>query len=160
MVKIRWLITDDLSNLTIEEFDNEYNGIVSGYFEFTVNQNTEGFYPQKIVHKEEGLEDILYWLGHLIEGVNMIRKGERYEMCLLTMNIYKLVMRFDNCMHISFIKKESNEVKWIESISIQEFEKELYNNVDQFLQTIKEINPALMESRWIKKLSNFEDRYM
>ncbi len=156
MIKMKWIITDDLSDITLEEFENEWNGIVSGYFEFTINQNKEGFCPQRIISEaEEGMEDILYWLNHLLEGVNMIKKDKEYEMFLLTMNRYKLVMRLESCMYISFVEIKSNEVKWIEKVSMQEFESELYKNIENFLQFIKETNPVLMESRWVKKLISF-----
>ena len=47
MIKIKWIITDNLSNISLDEFDNEWNGIISGYFELVINQRKEGFCPQR-----------------------------------------------------------------------------------------------------------------
>lgn len=153
MIKIKWVITDNLSDITLEEFDNEWNGIISGYFELTINQNKEGFCPQrKIKEDEEGLEDILYWLNHLLKGVHALKKGEEYEMFLLTMNVYRLVMKLDEGLHISFINNKNNETKWTEVVSMQEFESELYESIEAFIQFIKKTNPTLMDSKWINRL--------
>lgn len=154
MIKINWVITDDLSNISLEEFDNEWNGIISGYFELIINQNKEGFCPQrKLDEDEEGIEDVLYWLNHLSEGIHVIKEGKEYEMILLTMNLYKIVMKFDDKLNIYFINKKNNTIKWQEVINLQEFENELEENINRFLQMIKVTNSELLESKWIKKIN-------
>ena len=154
MIKMKWVITDNLSGVSLDEFENEWNGIISGYFEININQSQEGFCPPKKTNKvEEGMEDVLYWLNHLSEGLNMIKKGKEYEMILLTMNLYKIVMRLDDEMCISFVNKRDNMIKWEERVDIQEFQNELSENVEKFLQIIRETNPQLLNSKWIKKLS-------
>lgn len=155
MIKMNWVITDDLSSVSLKEFDNEWNGIISGYFELIINRSREGFCPQRKLNKdEEGMEDVLYWLSHLSEGINMLKRGKQYEMILLTMNLYKIVMRYDDEINIYFINKKYNTIKWQEKISLQEFEDELDENINRFIQIIKENNSELLESKWIKKVSN------
>ena len=152
MVKIEWIITDNLTHISSEDFDNENNGIVSGYFELNINQSKEGFCPQReIAGDEEGMEDVLYWLLHLREAVYMIKKRKRYEMLLLTMNRYKIVMELDDFLKVCFVNKVDSTIKWEEKVELQEFENEINKNIEKFLQLIKEMNPELMKSRWIKK---------
>lgn len=155
MIKMNWVITDDLSGISLKEFDNEWNGIISGYFELIINRSREGFCPQRELNQgEEGVEDILYWLSHLSEGINMLKKGKEYEMILLTMNLYKIIMRYDDGMNIYFVNKKDNTIKWQEKITLQEFETELDENINRFFQIIEENNPELLESKWIKRMSN------
>lgn len=153
MIKIKWIITDNLSNISLDEFDNEWNGIISGYFELVINQRKEGFCPQRIIHvDEEGIEDVLYWLSHLLEAITVIKKGTKYEMTLLTMNLYKIVIVLNENVKISFVNVNSDVAKWQEEITLQEFEKEIYKNVDNFLQSIEKVNSMLLESKWISRL--------
>ncbi len=155
MIKMNWVITDDLSGISLKEFDNEWNGIISGYFELIINRSREGFCPQRELNQgEEGVEDILYWLSHLAEGINMLRKGKEYEMILLTMNLYKIIMRYDDGINIYFVNKKDNTIKWQEKITLQEFETELDENINRLFQIIEESNPELLESKWIKRMSN------
>lgn len=155
MIKINWVIADDLSGISLKEFDDEWNGIISGYFELIINGRREGFCPQRKLHQgEEGVEDILYWLMHLSEGLNMLKKGKEYEMILLTMNLYKIIMRYDDKINIYFVKEKDNTIKWKEAITMQEFEAELNESISRFLQVVKEKNSELLESKWIKRMSN------
>lgn len=155
MIKINWVITDDLSDVSLKEFDNEWNGIISGYFELIINRSREGFCPQRKINKdEEGVEDVLYWLSHLSEGIGMLKKGKQYEMILLTMNLYKMVMKNDEGINIYFINKKDNTIKWHEKITLQEFEDELNENINRFIQMLKENNPELLESKWVKRMIN------
>lgn len=153
MVKMKWVITDDLSNISLQEFDNEWNGMISGYFEFNINGIQEGFCPERpIISEEEGMEEIVHWLSELYKGLNKVKKGENYEIILLTMNVYKLVMELNKSLEISFINKKTQEIRWKECVELQEFENELYENIKKFLQYLEKINPELLKSKWIKKI--------
>lgn len=155
MISIKWVITDDLSNVTVEEFDYEWNGIISGYFELVINEKKEGFCPErKIDENEEGIEDILYWLIHLSDGLKKIKKGEKYEMLLLTMNKYKLLIELNSAVEFQFVNEWTNEIKWKEVVEMQEFEIELCDNIDGFIKYIRAVNPQLLNSIWIKRLMN------
>lgn len=98
------------------------------------------------------MEDILYWLNHLLDGVNMIKKGEVYEIILLTMNLYKMNMKLGENIEIRFINKKTNEIKWNEEVEQREFENELYESIRKFLQLVKETNPELLKSKWMRRL--------
>ncbi len=47
MVKIDWIIMDDFSDITLEEFEHEWCAIIGGDFELTVNQNSIGYCSYK-----------------------------------------------------------------------------------------------------------------
>ena len=65
---------------------------------------------QKIIHvDEEGIEDVLYWLSHLLEAITVIKKGTKYEMTLLTMNLYKIVIVLNENVKISLLTNNINK---------------------------------------------------
>lgn len=82
----------------------------------------------------------------------MIKKGVEYEIILLTMNLYKMNMKLGENMEIYFINKKTNEIKWNEEVELQEFENELYKSTRKFLQVVKETNPELLKSKWMRRL--------
>lgn len=54
MIKIKWIITDNIREVSLEEFNSEWNWIY-GYFEMSVNDKIIGFYPnRKLFANEEG----------------------------------------------------------------------------------------------------------
>ena len=153
VIKIRWIVTDNLSNITLEEFDNEWHGAIPGYFELTINEIKEGFCPnRRITPEERGMEDILYWLRHLSAGLADVKQGKEYKVVLLTMNRYKLIMKLDQKLEMLFVNKATNEIKWDEKLELQEFERELFINIEKLLDYIKETNPALLKSKWLEEL--------
>lgn len=73
MVKIRWIITDAISGVTLEEFNKEWNGLF-GYFELKINKRVIGFYPNReLLSGEEGNEDICHWLYNLSVGIIQLK---------------------------------------------------------------------------------------
>ena len=153
MISIKWIITDDLSNVSVEEFENEWNGIIGGYFELIVNQQRVGSCPNREIEKgEEGLEDVLFWLIEFYRALKKLKNGEVYEMTLITRNLYKLVLKKSEKIELQYTKKETNEVDWEEVVEIQEFEQEINRNIEKFRSEIQYINPKLLTSKWIKKL--------
>lgn len=155
MISIKWIITDDLSNVSVEEFENEWNGIIGGYFEVIVNEQRVGFCPNREILKgEDGLEDVLFWLVEFYRGLKKVKKGETYEMTLLTRNLYKLVLKKSEKVELQYIKEDTNEADWKEKVEMQEFEQEVKRNIEKFKNKIQHINPQLLTSKWIKKLDN------
>ncbi len=153
MIKINWVITDELSHVSLEEFDNEWNGMISGYLELKINGESEGFCPDRpIGTEEEGMEEIVHWLSELYIGLSKVQKGETYEIVLLTMNVYKLFMELNENLEISFVNKRTKDIKWKEEVTLQEFQKELYQNIKKFADYLKQVNPQLLKSKWIKKM--------
>ena len=153
MLEINWIITDDLSSVTPEVFDTEWCGIIGGWVEFIINEQKEGYCPQRKEEGEEGLEDVLYWLICLSEGVEKIKANEQYEMTLLTRNQYKLLLQPDiDDVKISFINVATHTVKWTERIELKEFAQEIQKSIDKFIGIIEETNPILLKSKWLRKL--------
>lgn len=158
MVKMHWVITSDLSKITLDEFDNEWNGAVYGFFELCINNRKEGIWPNKtemdalIEIGMADMEDILYWFVHLKEGINAVKKNKEYEMQLLTMNRYSLKMKLKHELYLKFINIETGENNWDERVELEEFENELYVNIEKFLNYIKRTNSRLLKSKWIEEL--------
>lgn len=153
MISIKWIITDDLSNVSVEEFENEWSGIIEGYFELIVNEQKVGFCPNREIKKgEDGLEDILFWLIEFYKGLKKLKKGEVYEMTLLTRNLYKIVLKKNEKVELQYVKVETNEVDWKEEVEMQEFEQEVNRKIEKFKNEIQYINPKLLTSKWIKEL--------
>lgn len=158
MIKMQWVVTSDLSKITLDEFDNEWNGMIFGFWELSINNIKAGIWPSeaemnKLVEMEMAdMEDILYWLVHLKEGIYMVKRYKEYEMLLFTMNRYKLKMGLEQKLDLQFINRITNEVKWNEKVELKEFEDELYGNIERFLDYIKKVNSKLLKSEWIKRL--------
>lgn len=157
MISIKWIITDDLddlSSVSVEEFDNEWNGIIEGYFELIVNEQRVGFCPNREIEKgEDGFEDILFWLAEFNRGLKKVKKGEVFEMRLITMNLYKLILlKKREKVELQYTKKETNQIDWKEEVEMQEFEQEINCKIEKFKNEIQCINANLLTSKWIKKL--------
>ncbi|MBQ8260740.1 MAG: hypothetical protein IJZ00_00450 [Lachnospiraceae bacterium] len=153
MIKMEWILTEDLSTISLEEFDNEWRGIIAGHFLLEINQSSVGYCPkEKLQEGEMGLEDVLYWLSMFKEGLIEIKKGKVYEILLLTRNRYNLRMRPEKDLYIDMVSRREKNIKWTECVNLQEFEEELQRNIDKFIQIITETNPQLLKSEWIKPL--------
>jgi hypothetical protein len=152
MIKIKWKITDIIENISLQEFDTEYNGIY-GYFQICINNQILGFCPdKKLLNEEEGNEDILFWLFKLSDGLNKLNVVQKYEIQLLSMNLAKLVLKKDNKLLISFMNSNTDEIIWSEKIMFQELYNEVKLNIKNFITEIQRINPVILESKLIKNL--------
>ncbi len=101
-----------------------------------------------------GLEDVLYWLKGLVEGVNTVYEGKDYEMQLMTRNRCMIKIELVDCQKIKICLWDifDNELRWEEVVYIKEFTYEVYKNVTYFLKIVKEKNPELLQSKYIKVL--------
>ena len=73
-------------------------------------------------------------------------------MQLLTMNRYSLKMELKHELYLKFINIETGENNWDERVELEEFENELYVNIEKFLNYIKRTNSRLLKSKWIEEL--------
>lgn len=152
MVKIRWLITDDIKDICLKEFDREWNSIY-GYFEICINEKILGFCPDReLLVGEEGNEDILYWLSKLSDGIIQLNAGREYVVQLLSMNLAKVILKKNDKLLISFVNSNTDDVIWCDEISFQEWCNEVIFNVERFITEVKIINSDLLEADVIKKL--------
>ena len=70
---LSWKITDDISNITVEEFNKEYNGLY-GFIKLKIGDYSIGYIPENNVSLG-GNSDILYYIKKLIEcGINICKK--------------------------------------------------------------------------------------
>ncbi len=152
MVKIRWIITDNIKSISLEEFNTEWNGIY-GYFEITINNEIIGFYPNReLFANEEGNENILYWLSKLLKGIVQLNNGQEYVIQLLSMNLAKIVFKKSDKVIISFLNKDTNRILWSEKVMVQELYSEVLHNTERFIKEILNQNPLLLKSSMLKKL--------
>ena len=157
IVKIRWIITDLLKDVTLEEFNIEWGGIF-GYFEICINNQVLGFCPdRKLISGEEGNEDILYWLFKLSDGITRLNDNQEYEIQLLSMNLAKIILKKEEKLVVSFVKSDTNEVIWSDRIMIQEWCNEISLNIERFIVEILRVNSVLLNANLIQRLTKVKD---
>ena len=155
MIQIRWVVTDDISNITLDEFDNAYVYMgICGHFDITVNEHREGMYLKNETEMLDcdGFEDILYWIDNLFCALNTTKNGEDYEMPMLNLVRIKFKFHLEQKLQISCMDVESNDIEWMEEVEVQEFEEEIQNHRKRLIEYIKKENPELLKSRWLEKL--------
>lgn len=154
MIKISWAITDNIENISLKEFNTEWNGIY-GYFEIRINDRILGFCPdRKLLAGEEGNEDILYWLSILSTGIMQLDTDRKYEIQLLSMNLIKIILNKSDKLLISLVNSSTDEIIWFEKIMIQEWYDEVMLNIDRFIAEVQKLNSALLEADLVKNLLN------
>lgn len=153
---INWKITDDLKNISMSEFNNEYNGIY-GYIKLRIGNNEIGELPAHI--SCEGDFDILYYIGQLINcGISMLKK-ENYNVMLLDSNLAEINIIFKSNVVINFISSETKEVYWSSTVTNQELIDEIEYNYNKLYVTLKEINPQILNADLVKKIETRYKKY-
>lgn len=146
---INWKITDDISNVTLNEFNREYNGIY-GFIKLKINKNELG---ELEVENLEGDYDITYYLGKLIEtGIAMYKK-KKIKIMLLNRNLAQLVITFNAEVEIKFTSLDENEIYWSSKISKSELIKEIEYNYHNIYEYICMLNPEILNSIIMKKIT-------
>ena len=151
-MKIEWIITDELTNVSKQEFDLEWNGIY-GYFQMTINDKMVGCCPNReLIFDEEGNEDITYWLEELLQAKQMLEEGKEYKFNLLSLNLVGLEFSKRNSANVRMFYNETDETIWSEQIDFNKFGEEIVRSTNEFINIIREKNPSLLECNIIKKL--------
>jgi len=157
---ITWSVTDDLSNITLSDFEKEYNGIY-GFFSLEIGDNKLGERAEESF-EEEGYYDISYYLGCLIKCGIAMKKQEKITIMLLDSVLAQLVLSFDENVTVSFTNLEENEIYWSCQITKNELIEEIEINYQRFIGFIKKENPTLLTSyivkRIIEKHADFQNR--
>ncbi|MBQ5559419.1 MAG: hypothetical protein IIT46_06545 [Lachnospiraceae bacterium] len=157
MVKIKWIITDPINDVDLNEFDTEWNGIY-GYFEICINNHVLGFCPDReLLAGEEGNEDILYWLTKLSDGIIQLNVGKEYEIQLLSMNMAKIILKKNDKLLISFVNTNTDEVIWSEKMTIKEWCNEIILNIERFIKEVQNNNSILLKTNLIQKLVKIKE---
>jgi len=166
MVEIKWNVVDKISNLSVEEFDHKRNGYLGGHFLLTVNQNQTGDYSQELIDANypEGVDDILYWLNKLSEGIYELKRGNSFRFPLISLNLCTLIMeKKDTKIKITDILTLVGEpgipnkfkILWGETVAFKEFEDEVYRSGKELLAWIYNQNLELMEAEDVKSLNRY-----
>lgn len=157
MVKIKWIITDSINDVDLNEFDTEWDGIY-GYFEICINNHVLGFCPDReLLAGEEGNEDILYWLTKLSDGIIQLNVGQEYEIQLLSMNMAKIILKKNDKLLISFVNTYTDEVIWSEKMTIKEWCNEIILNIERFIKEVQKNNSILLKANLIQKLLKIKE---
>lgn len=152
VVKIKWIITDAIEAINLEEFCTEWDGIY-GYFKICINNQVLGFCPDReLISGEEGNENILYWLFKLSDGIIQINNKKKYEIQLLSMNLVKIIIEKKDKLIVNFVNSNTEELIWSEEITLQELCDEIKCNIEDFVSEIRKNNSALLEADLIKQL--------
>jgi len=155
MVKIKWYVVDDISDVSVGEFDHEWDGYLDGHFLLTVNQNEAGFYSQELIDANypDGEDNVLYWFNKLAEGIRELKKGNIFRFHLMfSANLCDLVMEKQNTkIKIMEILAHDSGVNtfrilWEETVDFKEFEDEVYRSGNELLSWICDKNENLVMS--------------
>ncbi len=149
---ITWSITDDLSDMTLEYFEKEYNGIY-GFFSLEIGGNKLGESPEDS-YEDEGLYDISYYLGCLIKCGIAMKKQKKISVMLLESVLAELVLEFDDNVTVSFVNIKSREIYWSSKITREELTEEIDYNYYSFIDYIKKVNPSLLDSFIIRMVTD------
>lgn len=157
MVKIKWLITDNLLDVNIKQL-NANGESIYGYFEIQINKHIVGFCPnRKLLAGEEGNEDILYWLSKLSDGIIKLHDTPEYEIELFSMNLAKVVLKKNNKFLFCFVNSDTNEVIWFEELIREEMYNEIVANIERLVSEIQQVNSVLMQMKSLKELVEIKD---
>ena len=157
MIKIKWIITDSINDVDLNEFDTEWDGIY-GYFEICINNHVLGFCPDReLLAGEEGNENILYWLTKLSDGIIQLNVGKEYEIQLLSMNMTKIILKKNDKLLISFVNANRDEVIWAEEVTIKEWDNEIIMNIEKFIKEVQKKNSNLLKANLIQKLVKIKE---
>lgn len=77
MIEIRWKITDDLAQVSLEEYERDRSGYVDGWLEIAIGREKLGFYPDEDMRLggTEGLETMAPCEGREYVEVRLIRRS-------------------------------------------------------------------------------------
>ena len=159
MVNIKWIITDDIKNIELEEFNKEWNGIY-GYFEVQFNNSKLGYCPNRELYPEEEFdEEIIDWLIQLSRIITMLDDGQEYRFELLSMNLLDLAIIREKGYKISCINNETGELEWQEEVLCKEYNDELKRSISLFIKEIEEKNNKLLKATRLIDLVEFNKSY-
>ena len=145
---LTWYITDDISNITPQEFDSEWNGV----YEL-------GFLP-KSGSSLEGNYDILFWITKLIEiGINAFYKKD-FKFQLLSYNQLYIDTQYDDMINFRLIEKQTRKVLSSNKLSYNDMINETIENVKNFKLYIDDKNDKLKYSNTIKNFENIYNNFL
>ncbi len=147
MVYINWKITDNLAEVQIDD-------VIYGGFELCINNHSVGFCPQRdLFPGEEWFENIQYAILELAEAAIRVSENQEYKIALLSTNLLRLDFYPGELLEINCIFTENEVTEWSEIVTYDEFYKEIYKCLKEFLAYIKLRNKSLLKSKFIKDIS-------
>lgn len=145
---LEWCITDDISTLSVKEFDTECNGIY-GFVKTSIFDKPIGFIPPKS-SMLEGHDNVLYWMSNLVECGICILLRKEYETQLLSYNKLCLNVQCLETIHIRLLKIKTRETYMCREVSYIEALNEIICNTKRFKSFIDENNSSLNQTKLIR----------
>lgn len=151
-----WKITDVLPDITVNEFNHDYNGIY-GFIKLCVNDDSIGFIPTDNSDLE-GNADILYWIKKTIEcGISMVN-NKKFECQLLSNNQLKICVRCEKVVHI-ILRDISGNILWEHEENYESMHNEIKRNFQKLKRIIFETNQSLLSANEIDKVLSLFGTY-
>ena len=175
MVKIKWIITDNIKDVDLKEFNTEWNGIY-GHFELCINNQTVGFWPDRELFP--GDENITDWLYELSRMIVQLGNSMECEWELLAMNLCKIVIKKEDMVVISLMYHhryddkiiwsekaaasrksyyDTTKIIWSEKVTSQELIEELMCAIDKFIVEVQACNADLLDSKIMREISDIRN---
>lgn len=174
MFDINFRIIDDfkyLGNVNTEKFDTD-GADIEGFFALNFDGNIEGYYhTNKLNEFEVGHELITLWFDLLIEVIVILEEKSKYvalKKIECTDSWLEFILNND-VLKVSFanyseenkgtflitVKKDGFKYPtWKEvTMSFSEFKEKVKVKANQYLDEIERINPKLLDTKIIAKLS-------
>lgn len=153
---LKWRITDDISSLTVKEFNEERNGIY-GFIKLNIDKDEVGYIPP-LNCELEGNDDISFWVQNSIECGIALLKNEKFECELLSLNLLKIYVVPEENVEI-MLKHEDRYIKWEHTIPYDLVYKEIFEIFEKFEKEIIQINKSLLETNIIKRIITLFNEY-
>ena len=174
MVEFKWIITDEFIDRNADEhYPADDFPYADGYFEMRLNKTRWGAYPivpenwnHTFVRNFPPAGDCMTELFQCFAKVLHLQPSQTFVFQPMDKPLISLVFhRETDTLQINQERKEeeiteillrkpgwSPPKRWSESVSFEEFCREVKDNFDQFLKVIGDENPAILDNIYIKEL--------
>ncbi len=153
---LNWRITDDLSGLTVKEFNEEWNGIY-GFMELKIDKDVVGYIPP-LNCELEGNENISFWVQNVIECGIALLNNECYKCQLLSLNLLTIYITPKRTVEI-LLKHEDGHIEWKQELPYYKIYNEIFEVYKRFENEIIEINNLLLETNTLKRINYLFKEY-
>ncbi|MDE5564811.1 MAG: hypothetical protein K2I93_06620 [Oscillospiraceae bacterium] len=147
---LEWKVTDDISCVTLEEFDSEWNGIY-GFAKLNIFDKTLGYIPEN-VSTLEGNHNILYWMTNLAECGICILERKEYDAQLLSFNKLLICVKCDNIVCADLIHEDTLEVISHAELEIKDVLDEICANIMRFKEYVEIQNASFNHATLMREL--------
>ena len=139
---LSWRITDDIANISVEEFDKEYNGIY-GYMKLQFGDYSIGYYIKSLIRC----------------GV-ALKNRENIEIRLLNYNLIKIIVSCVDVVDVKIVNVNNNSIEGSFSLSFKELVEEIKFNYIKLYKYIEEKNKSLLKAKMVKDIISLYNEFI